>query len=174
MAWPPNITAGSDGTKYAIEAAGDGTFDLYILQDGLPYLTARKPMSMCRIDYALYDGELTRDEVWAAQIGRGPMSIVVVPSLVTNTQTINGDLAVGNGGGDPTVQPDEIATMQQQSDPFTHTPSHQVVNAMTYVQFWSDVNAGGVMVAECPLDIYRGFSSSIPQNTGSVPPVASS
>ena len=134
MSYPANIAPQTPSSKYAVEACGDGTYDLYIFQKGLPYITAKKPQSMCRIDMSLYDQSTTRDEVWAPELGRGPLSIVEADTGAGGPTTVNGDLVVTTL---TSIAPDEVATMMQQSDSFTHVAPHQNVLADTYVQFWS-------------------------------------
>lgn len=178
MSYPANLLPTFPSDKYDIEPVGDGESDLYILQRGLPYLTAKKPKSRCRIDLPYDDGSTTRDRVDASFMGRGGLSIVKVTSAGTVPSPIatvvNGDLEVLDGSvtATITVQPDEILTMMQQDDNFAHVPPHQNVKAITMVRFYDDVGAAGNCVAECPHDVYRGYSGSIPQYIGSVPPVA--
>lgn len=173
MAYPANIAPNTPGTNYDVQSCGDGSVDLYIFQKGLPYITAKKPKSRCRIDIPLYDLSTTRDEVWAPEMGRGGVSVLTNTGIGTVTP-FSGDVAIA--GNSTTIMADEVLTMMQQSDSFTHVPPHQNVLALSYIRWYDGpVTANqptGNLVAECSVDLYRGQSSSIPQFLGSAPPTA--
>lgn len=143
---------------------------------GNKYLVVTGALSRSYIDIPYYDGGNYRDNVDAASTGRSPVSIVKLSGSLLTPPTLpfNGDLLVQSADETPvieTVAPDEIATMMQQDDNFTHTPPHPELHARTKVQWWNNaVPASGEEVAWAWLDRIEMSGNRIPQSNGSVPP----
>lgn len=151
---------------------------IFVELRGNKFLTVEGALSRSYIDVPYYDGGNYRDTVDAALMGRGGVSIMKVTSSGTVptpiTTVINGDLEVLDGSvtATVTVQPDEILTMIQEDDNFTHTAPHPELHARTKVQWWDNaVPASGNEIVWMWLDRIEGCSTRIPQSNGSVPPV---
>jgi hypothetical protein len=177
MSYPANLVPGAPSSTYELKPL-DGKVR-YVFLRGSAFLTVQGALSRCRIDVPYYDGSVTRDAVDASTLGRGGVSIITADYAGTlssaGVQVINGDVLVGSdmGTGVPAVgvEPDEILTMMQQDDNFSHTAPHQNVLAMSYIQYYDAAAAGGNLILEVPVPLFRGESTQIPQFLGSSPPV---
>lgn len=166
MAYEPNIAPGTDPTPYDVVDISE-TAPVFVIIKGGFYETVVGAKSRARVDLPYYDGSTTRDEVDAGFIGRGPVSVLTNTGIGT-VSPFSGDVAVA--GNTTTVLSDEIATMMQQSDSFTHVPPHQNVLAKTFIRYYDGAGATGNVVGEFDVSRYVGEGGRIPQYTGSVPP----
>ncbi len=178
MAWPANLAPTMPSVYYDARAVDLTLF--YVLVLSKPYLTIQGAKSMARIDLPFYDNSLERDEIFAPQIGRSPMNIIVDSSTGAGALTVftnNGDSFSSLGSPDTATNvltDDTITTLMKQSDAFTHTAPHQNILAQTMVRFFDGPVVmslpTGNIVGECDANYYLGFGTQIPQYPGSAPP----
>jgi len=173
MAWPNNIAPQTPSAQYDIVAVASGAVppgDIYVQLINNTYITIKGAVSRCRIDLPQYNQDVTRDEVTASMLGRGGMSIVkaqYTTLTASGVQVVNGDLVLGGDttSGTPTVSviPDEVLTMNQQDDRFTHTASHQIVVGQTVIRWYSAANATGNVVGEIDAALYADSGGAPPK-----------
>lgn len=152
---------------------------VYVELKGNLFLTIKAPKSFCRIDYPLYDGGNYRDTIDSSFIGRAPQGI----SKIADPGITAVDIPTA-GQGDILIEvtaatiigpvPDQIATMMEEDDNFSHTPPHPELKART-MMMWFDgpivtSAPSGSICARCWVDRYIGEGTSIPQTNGAVPP----
>jgi len=168
MAWPSNIAPQTPSSQYDIvEVSADGLKPICVWMKGTGgYFPVYGAKSRCRIDLPLYNQSTTRDEVWASQLGRGPVS-ALTNSGTASAVPFNGDILAPS---DTTPLPDEIATMMQESDSFAHIPPHQNIVGQTLVRWYDGAGATGNCVGECDAAKYFTSSGGIPQMIGAAPP----
>lgn len=153
MAWPANIAPETPSSQYDIVNVSAGI--IYVQEIGNTYATViAGAKSRCRIDLPLYDQSTERDVIDASFLGRGGLSIIAQTG-VSASQVINGDILLPDEA--ITVPPDGIQVMQQESDPFTHTPNHQMILGQTMIRWYDGENATGNIVGE--VDAARYISS---------------
>lgn len=179
MAYPPNRPPATPGVLY--DAVDTGNDPLFVELKGQIYAVVIGAQSRARIDMPYYSGATDRDDVDASLIGRAPMSVIQYKNVggsSTPLVTGNGDLFVVDANAATTSftpAPDEVATMMQQDDNFTHTPPHQKILAQSLIRYYDGPVVStlptGKVVGEFPVDQWRGECSRIPQNNGATPPV---
>ena len=159
----------------------------YVSLKGGQFLTFTGAASSCRIDYPGYDGTVYRDIIDANTLGRAPQDITKVQDPLTETEAPS---VLEAGTGDILLNvtestivgpvPDQIATMMEQNDPFTHTAPRMEVSARTLMLWYDAITMGtpntipltAKIVGRCWSDRYQGDSNAaVPQTIGSVPPV---
>lgn len=162
-------TPQTPSSKYAINDVANVPIFVELL--GNKFLTVVGAASVSQIDLPFYDGGSYRDVVDSSLLGRAAMSVVQsASSLNPVVNSINGDLFIGDTGT-LTPRADQIATMMEQDDNFSHTPPHPELKARSLVQWWDTTGAAGKEVARAWLDTIVGTSSRIPQSNGSAPPL---
>lgn len=181
MAWPTNIAAQTPSKFYnCVNITQKITYVILRgqkYQGAIPVPTppALVAMSRADVDLPYYDGSVTRDVIDAGTTGRGAMSVMTgTGSPGSDISTPNGDVIFVGGPTALTPAPDQIATMQQQSDVFTHTASHQIILARTERQYYDGPLTGsapnqvpsGNLLASYPITQWEGDGSTIPQLVG--------
>lgn len=167
MSYPTNIAPGlATPTPYDVVPINDAI--LYVSVRAQPYITVQGAKSRARVDLPLYDQSVTRDYVDASTLGRGGVSIVEQTG-VASSLPFNGDLLLSDQP--VTIEPDEVLTMMQQDDRFTHIAPHQNVLGKTVIRWYDGEAASGNVVGECDDSRYIGCGTQIPQYPGSVPPI---
>ncbi len=177
MAWPANIAPQTPSVQYdgvTLCLAPAVPPDIFVLIHGNTINTIKGARSRCRIDLPLYDQTTTRDEVWASQIGRAPMDIIVDTSSGAGGLTVftnNGDSFTSVASGDTATNvltDDTITTLMKQSDPFTHIPPHQNIVGTTMMRWYDGplvMNLPtGNMVGEVDAALYIESGSAIQQS----------
>lgn len=175
MAYPDNLVPGTPSALYGAVAILQTV--TYIRLRGSVYQTAIGAKSRAYIDVPFYDTSTTRDAVDASKLGRSPQNIVQVidaSAIVPALTSIGGDLAVASASPETTNLQDQISTMMEQDDNFTHTPPHQNVVAQTEVRYYDgpvvDSLPTGNLLASFPYIQWVGDGSTIPQIDGSAYP----
>lgn len=177
--WPANIDPGAAVVLYGGVSITQKVTYVRLLgpsyQGAIPtnYTSPSLPaMSRCYANVSFYDGSTTRDIMDAGKTGRGAMSVMTgTGSPGSEVSTPNGDVIFVGGPSVLTPVPDQIASMQQQDDNFTHTAAHQIVRAYTEVRYYDGplVNGepSGNLLASYPIVEWKGDGSTIPQLLGS-------
>jgi hypothetical protein len=152
----------------------------YIELVGNKYLVVKGALSMAYIDMPFYDNTTYRDQVDVSVLGRPPMDVMILqntagPTFLGSPYSNNGDSIWSSQSGDPISGSnvvDEVATMIQQDDRFTHTAPHQTLGNRTQIRWFDNAIPGsGNCLAWQWLDQVVGTSNNaIPQSNGSAPP----
>lgn len=169
-----NLSPQTPSAKYNIQTVPSGL--IFIEIKGNAFLTARGALSRWRIDIPQYDSGNYRDAVDSTFVGRAP----IVIQKFTDTPDLSFQIVPITGTGDVIAElgtnalsapiPDQIATMMQQDDNFSHTPPHNELKTRTLICWSTMADGSGNVVAEVYADRYIGSSLAIPQTNGSVPP----
>jgi hypothetical protein len=164
MAYPANLAPGTPSAKYNITALKSGP--RFVQVKNLSYFDVSSALGSCLIDMPNYDESVTRDNVNAGLLGRGPVSVIT--SNTINPDPFSGDLLLPTGST-PLPFSDEIATMMQQDDNFTHVAPHQNVLGRTLMLWYDDVLCVGNLVGRCWADQYIDEGASPQQFVGGTP-----
>lgn len=175
MSYPTNIVPGISGANLpAYDALSIMQPVTYVRLRGNVYQAAIGAKSRAKVDVPFYDTSTTRDVIDAGFMGRGPMSVMHGNTSSGAVTVVNGDIYDTNSAAPAVPTADEVATMMQQSDPFTHIAPHQNVLAQTEIRYYdgpvvSNLPTGNLL-ASFPYTQWVGDGSTIPQIDGSAYP----